>query len=923
MDSLLWDAVQSLRRGRDPKHQSDANNSMDNASESNNNAQETYCEYSRCTNDRPQSIVGVNVGWEEPIPASCDFYNKESEAEDPDGAPLLEEDEDPELARKRNELREIEERIQQKRVSIALKKVVHVVNKASHGFSCNGESDGCEGPTLKGRVNAILQQRHSHSFLSKVHAPKEGPNSSSLPRDRHPLKLRVKAIMKQKHTDPVVLPTYREVADIPVPPPGQRKYAAEKEATSVDLGFQRFLSVLNKGEMPPPDHAESSKEKEAINNHLGFQNILNLFDKRKIPPRVQRAEKVQQFPSVLNKREMPPKGLEETSGKKEANSVNLSVQQFPSVLNKREMPPKGLEETSGKKEANSVNLGFQRFLSVLNKGVDMDVLSRIVNADSEVPLLGEEVLNIQPPPLENRLNLPFKNDSQRSTSGASLENHSSSSSRERKTDSQGHERSSSGSTFLSDDKKKNDRGECCFASSSCSKRSNSGASLESHSPISSGETKTKPIGRERSIIQGLSQADHRKDRGNHCFASSSRSKSPPVVKKKKKKEETPKVEEHQEHLQNILKTLGFSLEMEEMSKLADRTQERLYGKKRVESRGEQQSQQIVSHKHHRNFSPSSSSSSSSSSYSRSASRSSSPSPSRRLSYDRDSKQRRRSGRSRSKDISRDRLNQDGHQDSKKGKTQWDRDKDRKLCEETSVYDNPHTHQPIPVCQNSYPPGFPEFQNNNFPQYSDCDAYPSNTSVTATESCWVDPQDAYPAPFYTSRYPNLQHSFHHFPGPVAAPTKVRHCRLDINLLVNPDLSRSEGQVGPASRTRCLHVLTTQQPTSSGYLKVLAGGQMMNKKPKFRNQRQRRKHRNKLKLAQMAKFDVMEVTEKREKREKREEAPQKNEKDCLSEEEKQVPTEEEVKKNLRKMLDAFNQKPKPNVIQPYTSVPFETD
>uniref|UniRef100_UPI0037E9BD8E uncharacterized protein n=1 Tax=Semicossyphus pulcher TaxID=241346 RepID=UPI0037E9BD8E len=650
MNTLDWDAIQRLQRALNTNQQSSVNNGFDNASETNNN-QNTYCEYLRYTVDKPQSSVGVNVGWKEPCPASHDFYIQESEVEDPDGVPLVIEEEDSELARKRKELREIEEQIKQKKVAIALKKVEPFVKKASLGFSCNEESDPCEGPSLRDRVNAILQQRHPVSFRSKVRSPTERLNSSSLSKKRllqddHPLKLRVKALMKQRLTFPFVLPTYNEVPDIKQPSPSQRDASAEKEENSVDLGFQRFLSVLN-------------------------------------------------------------------------------------------------------------------------KGVDMDMLSRIVNNDGENLPLDEEPLNMQPPALENKSDPPLRSESQRSNSGASLPGHSRTSSGERKTDLSSQERSLSERLSLPDDERK------------------------------------------------------KNSKGDRCFASSSRSKSPPSVKsKKKKKEEEPqKLDEHHEHLQNILKTLGLSLEVEEMSKLADRTQERLYGKNRADSRGEPER---GSHKHDRNSSPWSSSSSSSS-YSGSTSRS--PSPSRRPpSKGRNSKQRKASERSGSKDRSKDELTeQDRKQDSKEAPRQRDRDKDDKAITVTSTYEHPYPHQSIPLHLPPWPAGFPAFPDYSFQQYSQDNAYHSNTYSTPTNFYWTDPQGAQPPPFYPNEYDYPQDPFYHFPGPAAAPKRVCHRKLfeDINLLVNPDLSRSEGQTGPASGTRCLQVVTTKQTTSQNCLKTLIG------------------------------------------------------------------------------------------------------
>lgn len=166
MDPVLWDAIQSLRSRR--KQQSVDNNS--NAPETDSN-QNSHCEYSGYPVVQPQSSASGSEEWEGPSSTSYDLYNPESEAKDPDGEQLLIEDEDPELARKREELREIEDQIKQKKVSIALKTVEHIthtVKNATEAPSTNGESGEREGPTLRERAHAILQQRHPDSFLSEV-----------------------------------------------------------------------------------------------------------------------------------------------------------------------------------------------------------------------------------------------------------------------------------------------------------------------------------------------------------------------------------------------------------------------------------------------------------------------------------------------------------------------------------------------------------------------------------------------------------------------------------------------------------------------------------------------------------------------------------------------------------------------------------
>lgn len=122
----------------------------------------TYSECSGYTVEKPHNGMRLNVGWKDVSSCPPNFYRKEPGFDDPDGEPLEIEEEDSELARKQQELREIEERILMKRAAIALKAVEPYVNSPELG------SATCRGDSLRDRVNLILQQRHSVSFLSKV-----------------------------------------------------------------------------------------------------------------------------------------------------------------------------------------------------------------------------------------------------------------------------------------------------------------------------------------------------------------------------------------------------------------------------------------------------------------------------------------------------------------------------------------------------------------------------------------------------------------------------------------------------------------------------------------------------------------------------------------------------------------------------------
>ncbi|XP_031722975.1 uncharacterized protein LOC116394208 isoform X1 [Anarrhichthys ocellatus] len=675
MNPLDWDhgAVRSFQRGLSPNHQNDVYNSMEDASVT-NEEWHTFCKYARRTADETQS----SMGWEELSLPLHNVYTQDSEVEDADGEALEMDEEDPELARKRKELREIEEQILLKKAAIALKTVEPFVKSTtSPDFSCN-ESASCIGATLRDRVNLILKQQHPASCLSKVRSPKERMNSSRLSKDGllqddHPLKLRVKALMKRRCSDPFVLP-----ASIAVP----------------DL-------------TPPPSS--------------------------------------------------------------------------PSI-------------TSPDNE-NSVNEGFLRFLSVLNKGVDMDFLSRIVNDDSVDLPLGEELLNIPVPGVENKSDPTLRRESQQSDSGASL-------------------------------------------------------------PGSCGERKSDPPSQERSLSERLSPPNDDEKKNDR-----SRSKSPSAVKQKE--EEKTKVDEQREQLQNILKSLGLSLEVEEMSKLADRTQERLYGKKHEDTRVEQESRQRGSQRHYSNCSSSS----------RSSSRSNSPSPSRRWrSLSREPRRRSEHSDRRGDGLTR----HDGNEDSKE--EQRYRDEGEKYPKEISSYQH--------LCQQNHTNTQPD---NSLPQDSLYTADHSGINSADLSSYWAPTQGAIPPFFYTSGRPIPQNTYQSFPGSVVAPNvDYPHQRgsFDINLFVNPDLSKSEGQTGSASGSRCLQVISTEQPQFNIW------------------KRQR----------QLREIQMVEKVE----------APQLKEDDTKAEqsEEKRPPTDKEIKANLRKKLEAFNQKMKQKVTQPANSLSPQT-
>ncbi|XP_063333035.1 histone-lysine N-methyltransferase, H3 lysine-79 specific-like [Pelmatolapia mariae] len=474
------------------------------------------------------------------------------------------------------------------------------------------------------------------------------------------------------------------------------------------------------------------------------------------------------------------------------------------------------------------------------------------------------------------------------------------------------------------------------------------------------EKETDSSTRERLFLPG-DEEKKKKSKRDHSLGSSNRLKSPVALKKKKEEEEeTSSVSEQREQLQSILKTLGWNLDVDELSKLANRTQERLCGRKnervnskeeherrqkhsrdrdrrksssrsplrssktdqsqermhgsknegrvrksegrrRTDSRGEDETQQRRSLRDHRN--------SSSSSSSRSASRSSSPSPScRRRSRSRDLKRRQKAERSRSRERSRERL---------KHRDRWNsretlRDRERKDSKHFSAH--PYSQNPV------FPhPAASPFPDYILSQYSHFALTQSGHYSGATNPYWSYNQYNTPPSLSGSSHP-----YPHFPGPVVAPNMALP---DPSLLTNsasfpnPDLSVSEGQDGSASVSRCLRVINTEQASSQS----LTGGHNWRRGHKelrgdFRNPKNiLEKHNNALKTP-LAPQDSKVCTKTV------------GNDPCTEElkEEKPQLTEEEIKANLRKKLEAFNQKakntsqmPHSKVMQPANSLISEID
>lgn len=351
-------------------------------------------------------------------------------------------------------------------------------------------------------------------------------------------------------------------------------------------------------------------------------------------------------------------------------------------------------------------MGFQRFLTVLNKGVDMDLLTKIVNDGCEVVEPVETVLNHKPPA---------------AVAGP------------------------------------------CIAPSNGSKQSNR-----------TDESRTAS--------------------GSHSLGSSSRSRSPPAMRKKQEEEENAKATEQHKQLQNILKTLGLNLEVGEMSRLANRTQERLYGTKHNNTNSDYQKKPLRQpRKRRKSFSRSSSSSSFSGSGStRSSSRSVSP-PCNRLTRSKDSLLRRTSE-----------SGGDIEEPPKHG---------AQTAHTIETSRQPHQQNP----QNLHSGPSSTYHNESFPQCGQYNIQHSSFSNQAVGPYWPPHGGPYPPSYYPNEQPYQQNPYPPFHEPAAQPGSY-YCHemammKDIDLQVTPNWAESEWRNECTVRPRCLMEISTQDEGQS--------------------------------------------------------------------------------------------------------------
>ncbi|XP_056136540.1 uncharacterized protein LOC130113051 [Lampris incognitus] len=405
--------------------------------------------------------------------------------------------------------------------------------------------------------------------------------------------------------------------------------------------------------------------------------------------------------------------------------------------------------TSTVEEENTVAKGFQRFLGVLNKGVDVSLLTRIVNDDSIALPLSGEPLHTQPPFLKSTLQAPSKSESQGSYSGAPQLDCSLSKSRERSAEHLNHWGSHKDKHNLPDEQYVQIEGE-----------------------------------------------------GGGHFGSRSRSRSPPAVEEKEVRLEEQqgqvRLKEQQGQLQNILETLGLSIDADELNRLTERTQERLYGKKEDDGQRGDDSQerdrcQTSPQRIHRH-------SSSSTAVSGSVIPNLAPVQ--------------RSLSNVSEDSRKEKLTSEISHSRERGGN-GDRDVDGINSKESSLAENPYLENTTGL----YPHHAAQF---TFPEYSSAQyysyaAYQSGAFNGANLSAWQHTtHTTTPYPSHPT-YPYSQYPLHQFTSSTASPDLIYPClqpkkNLSFThslLTVKPNLAKNKGKHGNQSKLRRLTVIKTQQ------------------------------------------------------------------------------------------------------------------
>ncbi|XP_061882687.1 uncharacterized protein LOC133633904 [Entelurus aequoreus] len=368
-----------------------------------------------------------------------------------------------------------------------------------------------------------------------------------------------------------------------------------------------------------------------------------------------------------------------------------------------------------------------------------------------------------------------------------------------------------------------------------------------------------PEGTERSTYEqsscetnSLSDDDkNRKDRQKCSLSLRDRSKSPPTIENKKEKEKAAEVDGRCELLQNILNTLGLNLETEELSKLTERTEERLYGKRKERS---PVVTSIVEHD----------------------STSSSHSPSRmQISNSRnfmDHHRERSFSECSDSRKSREELSLFSYQDAAPVQRIAGNNQDLQTFDETH-----HAHSSQE---------YNTVSGYSFPEHSQFNASFNGDN----SSCWTHAHGS------SSMFslPYSLYTDHSHPSIASADSELRHYIYNSHEHVynNPDLSLSECQFGSKTGPGCLQ--TVKLSRHCGKLKA----------------KKKKKNKKKIQLSRRSSGRILKPIKLTSDLPKMMESPHdtKHQEVDHPRKGKQPPTEEEIKQNWKKKLEEFNQKNK---------------
>ncbi|XP_057699337.1 uncharacterized protein LOC130920264 isoform X2 [Corythoichthys intestinalis] len=375
-----------------------------------------------------------------------------------------------------------------------------------------------------------------------------------------------------------------ERAALPVTPRhhhGQSDSSKIQKEKTGNKGFEHFLKILNKGiDMELLNTVANDDGKEAPHHEMTALPVTpphcSQSNISKLQKGIVGSKGVEHFTGFLNKGvDKDSRGTVANDDSKEASHHKMAAPRVTPVLHHQ-------SHSSKLKKENVGNKGFEHFLDLLNKGVDMDLLNTVVNDDiKEVP---HQEITAPPviPPHHGQDKCSKMNEKNVGNKGfecfLSLLNKGVDMDQlNRIVNDDSRDLHSEDQPFRSS-KHSGVRGESDLATRSKSPQCNIEAQLSANVKARTEPSICEQFPRRSRTLTGKDQ--NGKGKLDYSPDSKSRSDSPPLVEKTKIEEENMvDVNEQHQQLKNIVNTLGLDLEMEDLNRLTDRTQERLYGKK--------------------------------------------------------------------------------------------------------------------------------------------------------------------------------------------------------------------------------------------------------------------------------------------------------------------------------------------------------